>query len=222
MLVRQPLQRETLGSQIYRALRSDILEQVYEGGERLTQEELGASFGTSRIPVRDALRMLEADGLVVADGSGYRVVTFGPEDVIEVYAIRALLEPYAASAAAAKIDKEQLESIAEQTRLMADAVKRGDFEGHAQANAELHMALYETSNLPRLVRIIETLWIGRPSLTPLQVPAQAERSVREHEKLLEALTAGDSERVGKIIKEHIINSRDALLAYYSREAVADL
>src|SRR5690606_19390370 len=103
-----PLLRETLGSQIYRALRKAILDQAIEGGERLTQEELASSFGTSRIPVRDALRMLQMDGLVIAEGGGYSVVKFGPEDVIEIYAIRALLEPFAAKVATAKLDEKQL------------------------------------------------------------------------------------------------------------------
>ncbi len=221
MLTQQPLQRETLGSQIYRALRTAILERVYKGGERLTQEELATSFGTSRIPVRDALRMLEADGLVVADGSSYNVVKFGPEDVIEVYAIRALLEPYAATIASENISQEQLESIAEYTCRMAESVEQGDFEEYARENMELHMTLYEAAELPRLARIIEGLWIGRPPLTPLQVPAQAERSVREHEALLTALTARDAKRVGKLVETHIVNARDALLAYYARENDAD-
>lgn len=220
MLEQQPLQRETLGSQIYRALRTAILQQTYQGGERLTQEELATSFGTSRIPVRDALRMLETDGLVVADGSGYSVVKFGPEDVMEIYAIRALLEPYAATIAAERIGPEQLERIVGHTRNMAASARQGDFEEYARENTELHMALYEASERPRLVRIIEGLWIGRPPLTPLQVPSQAERSVREHEELLQALMARDGERVGKLIKEHIMNARDALLAYYAREESA--
>ncbi len=221
MLEQRPLQRETLGSQIYRALRSAILQQTYEGGERLTQEELASSFGTSRIPVRDALRMLETDGLVVADGSGYSVVKFGPEDILEIYAIRALLEPYAASIAAEKLGQEQLQRIVEHTRNMAASAKAGDFEEYARENAELHLALYEASQRPCLVRIIEGLWIGRPPLTPLQVPSQAERSVREHEELLEALMTRDGERVGKLVEAHIMNARDALLAYYAREESAN-
>lgn len=217
MLVQQPLQRETLGSQIYRALRTAILEQTYAGGERLTQEELATSFGTSRIPVRDALRKLEADGLVVAEGGGYRVVKFGPEDVMEVYAIRALLEPFAAGLATENLDDVRLEAIAAHTQQMAAAAKNRDFDEYAQENSDLHMTLYEGSNMPRLVKIIEGLWIGRPPLTPLQVPEQAERSVREHAELLRALTARDAKSVRTLLEAHIVNARDALLAYYARD-----
>lgn len=221
MLAQQPLQRETLGSQIYRALRTAILNQTYKGGERLTQEELASSFGTSRIPVRDALRMLQTDGLVVAEGSGYSVVKFGPEDAVEVYAIRALLEPYAAQVATEKLDDEQLDSISARTRSMGQALKAGDFEALARENSELHMTLYEAANMPRLARIIEGLWIGRPPLTPLQVPAQAERSVREHEDLLKALKARDPQKVHDLVEAHIVNARDALLEYYARESEMD-
>lgn len=221
MLVQQPLQRETLGSQIYRALRTAILEQTYKGGERLTQEELASNFGTSRIPVRDALRKLETDGLVTAEGSGYSVVQFGPEDVMEVYAIRALLEPYAARKATANIDEEQLEAVRALTTRMAEAMRDGDFEQLTHENSELHMTLYEASNMPRLVRMIESLWSGRPPLTPLQVPEQAERSVKEHEELLSALTARDGERVAGLLEAHILNARDALLNHYARESKVD-
>ena len=75
--------------------------------------------------------------------------------------------------------------------------------------------------MPRLARIIESLWIGRPPLTPLQVPAQAERSVREHEDLLKALKARDPQKVHDLVEAHIVNARDALLEYYARESEVD-
>lgn len=220
-LAQQPLQRETLGSQIYRALRQAILNETYEGGERLTQEELATNFGTSRIPVRDALRMLEADGLVVADSGGYSVVSFGPEDVMEVYAIRALLEPYAAHLATNNLTNEQYDSIVKSTERMTQALTEDDFEAFAEENTALHMTLYEACNLPRLVRIIESLWIGRPPLTPLQVPEQASRSVKEHRELLRALERRDANRVRELIEEHIVNARDALLKLYAKEGETD-
>lgn len=220
--IHKPLHRETLDSQIYRALRTAILEQEFSGGERLTQEELARTFGTSRIPVRDALKRLAGDGLVSVDDSGsYRVVTFGPEDVREVYAIRALVEPYAARLGARALTPEGLSALVDLNASMVAAADEQDFEGYTRFNASFHLSLYEASEMPRLVRIIETLWVGRPPLTPIQVPGQVARSLEEHEQILVALRKGDPDQVAMWVQHHIEHARDALLLYYSRQGAAN-
>src|ERR1700724_1649431 len=83
-----PIRRETLGAQVYHLLRDRILRGEVPGGARLTQGPLAEEIGTSRIPIRDALKRLESDGLVVCDETGrYSVVQFSTEDAEGGYAI---------------------------------------------------------------------------------------------------------------------------------------
>jgi DNA-binding GntR family transcriptional regulator len=214
--LKSSLQRETLESQIYRALRTAILERTYRGGERLRQEELASAFGTSRIPVRDALKRLASDGLLVAgDGGTFQVITFGPEDVEEVYALRALIERFAAERACERATDETRATVSELTHLLTDAARAGDFESYTRHNTAFHMTLYEAAGMPRLLRIIEGLWVGRPPLTPIQIPGQVERSLEEHERMLAAIESSDPERLGALIEGHILSARDALLEHYA-------
>src|ERR1700724_2015413 len=94
------IQRETLETKVYQALRAAIIEGHLARGERLVQDDLPTQFGPSRIPVRDALKRLETEGLVTVDERGSYIVSyFGSEDVEEIYGLRLLLEPYAAGKA---------------------------------------------------------------------------------------------------------------------------
>ncbi|RTI02475.1 GntR family transcriptional regulator [Thermus scotoductus] len=208
----KPIRRETLEDQVYRALRQAILEGRLKGGERLVQEALASTFGTSRIPVRDALRRLHQEGLVEADErGGYRVATWGPEDVEDVYTLRLLLEPEALRLAGPKLSEEELDELEALQFQMEEAASEGDLDRYVDLNRSFHFFLYEAAGKRRLFQFIQMLWSGLPPLTPLSVPGQLDRSNREHRLLVQALRKRAVEDAVHILRRHIRYAMEALL-----------
>src|SRR5258708_15929279 len=121
------VQRKNVEDQVYDALREAILSGHFSGGERLIQAELAARLSTSRIPVRDALKRLEVDGLVDVDERGIcRVVEFSPEDFAETYGLRAMLEPRARSLAVTKRHEKELQDPHMRPAQLLGAARAGD------------------------------------------------------------------------------------------------
>jgi len=208
----KPIRRETLEDQVYRTLRQAILEGRLKGGERLVQEALASTFGTSRIPVRDALRRLHQEGLVEADErGGYRVATWGPEDVEDVYTLRLLLEPEALRLAGPKLSEEELDELEALQFQMEEAASEGDLDRYVDLNRSFHFFIYEAAGKRRLFQFIQMRWSGLPPLTPLSVPGQLDRSNREHRLLVQALRKGAVEEAVHILRRHIRYAMEALL-----------
>jgi DNA-binding GntR family transcriptional regulator len=212
------IRRETLETQVYEALRKAIIEGRLARDERLVQDDLATQFGTSRIPVRDALKRLETEGLVTLDERGSYVVSyFGSEDVEEIYGLRLLLEPYAAGKALdcmTASDLEELENIAQE---MKEAATLKNIERYVQLNQTFHLSLYELSRQRRLVRMIQSLWLGLMPLTPMAVPGQLERSAREHEAIMRALQDRRRDSVESLMRDHIEHAGTALQAHLTIE-----
>jgi DNA-binding GntR family transcriptional regulator len=198
------VQRKNLEGQVYDSLREAILSDHFAGGERLTQSELASRLSTSRIPVRDALKRLETDGLVDVDERGVcRVIEFSSEDLEETYALRAMLEPRAGALAVPKLDDEEIQHLHALADQMAVAARAGDQALYVELNKSFHWTLYEASGWRRLVRIMKTLWAGRPPLTPMIVSGQLKRSVSEHRAILAAIDARDAQAVEDRLRRHI-------------------
>ena len=212
------IRRETLETQVYEALRKAIIQGHLARAERLVQDDLAMQFRTSRIPVRDALKRLEIEGLVTLDERGSFIVSyFGSEDVEEIYGLRLLLEPYAAGRALDYMtagDFEKLENIAQE---MKEAAALMDIERYVQLNQTFHHSLYELSQQRRLVRMIQSLWSGLMPLTPIAIPGQLERSASEHESILRALQERQRDTLEALIRDHIRHAAMALQAHLAIE-----
>ncbi len=213
------LERETLEAKAHRVLRTAILEGSFADGQRLVQDQLAEELGVSRIPVRVALKQLASDGLVTVDERGaYFVRRFTVDDAREVYSLRALLEPYAVRLAIHNLtdgDQEELERLGED---LLGAADRGERDLYVEHNRAFHMALYELSRQRRLLRLIEALWSGMPSLTPILIDDQLGRSKREHIGILDAVRERDPEAAASLLRMHIDNACQALVARLERSA----
>lgn len=207
------IERETLEIQAYKQLRRAILDGKFASHERLIQDELAVLLGTSRIPVRDALRRLEADGLVVTGERGtYHVRPFGPDDAREVFALRELLEPYAARIAIPRLDELATRHLANLTTQLVQAARLRDDHDYVETNRRFHFDLYEYSGMERLVRMISGLWSGRPPFTPIQLASQLEQSVAEHIALMEVIELRRTDRAVELLRMHIRRSGTLLIA----------
>ncbi len=201
------IRRETIGGQVYELLRDRILRGEIAGGARLAQAPLSEEMGISRIPVRDALKRLETDGLVVGDEIGrYTVVPFTAEDATEIYAIRRRLEGLAIETAAAAMTAEAFGEIQSLFRELGEAAQRHDVARYTEFNVAFHMSIYEASGMPRLVRLIRGLWLGVPPLTPMVLEGRIDRSQKEHARIINALKARNSTQAAKALDRHIANA----------------
>ena len=201
------VRRETLGAQVYHLLRDRILRGEIAGGSRLIQGPLSEEIGTSRIPVRDALKRLESDGLVMCDETGrYSVVQFSTEDAEEVYAIRRRLEPFAVELAAKAMTPEAMGEIRSLFNQLGKAARRRQLEKYIEINTRFHMAIYEASGMVRLVRIIRGLYSGVPSLTPIVLEGRMVRSQEEHAEVVDRLAARDGAGAARAMDRHIENA----------------
>ncbi len=209
----------TLEEQAYRVLRRAILDGQFRDGGRLVQDELAGMLGTSRIPVRDALRRLESDGLVELDRRGrYRVRTYGVNEVRETFELRELIEPYAAARAIPRLSAKDDAELADLTGRMVEAADEADADAYIRANRDFHLTLYQSSGMDRLVKIIVGLWLGQPPFTPLQVPGQLRESAKEHVVLMQLIKERDVAAFTALLKKHIRRSGKGLLDHMEAEA----
>lgn len=217
MQVLEPLPEELITSLrelVARHIRKAILEGRLRPGEKLVQEELAKSLGISRQPVREALRRLEAEGLVVYQPRrGVFVREYTAADMQEIYMLRRLLEGHAARLAAARLEPNEwlrLEHINEQ---MAAAAAAADGDRFVELNHAFHHIIHAGARSPRLLELIQRVWIGDTVYGPLFLPGRAERSVSEHRRILAALRQRDAEAAAAAVCEHITNAERNFFEY---------
>ncbi len=206
------VERVRLDEQVYRALRRAIVRGELVPGQRLVQEELAGRLGTSRLPVRDALRQLERDGLVEADGRGtYHVLRWGPEEVAQLYGVRLLLEPPATARAAGRLGAEELAELRHLHGALEKVARAGDTDAFVEYNQQFHFCIYRACGNPRLVRAIEAVWSGLPPLAALAVPEQLPRLVRDHAEIVHQLEMRSARGAGAAMRRHVGQAGEALV-----------
>ncbi len=204
-----PLRPEVLISindLVTRTIREAILQGKFRPGERLQQDRLAAELRVSRQPVREALRRLQAEGLVVQLPQRWMAVqTFSAEAIRENYRLRSILESEAARAAARLIRPAGIDKLKNTTKVMARTISAGkdSLSKITVLNRQFHRIVWESSQMPTLLRFIEQLWVGRTVFTPLFIPGRALRSVAEHEAIIKALDRHDPKAAGQTMHAHI-------------------
>ncbi|HZR52646.1 MAG TPA: GntR family transcriptional regulator [Streptosporangiaceae bacterium] len=185
-------------------IRELIITGELAAGEQLRQRDLAQRFGVSQTPVREAMRRLESEGLLLCDTHrGFTVVS--PEDgpVEENFQIRAALESLGASLAAAKIDAEgiaRLEELNARMRALGE-----DDPAYADLNREFHFSVYEYARSPLLLSLMRLLWAslhGGPKVSRTHA-----ESARQHDEILAALRAGDADAAARHTRQHIMGAR---------------
>ena len=197
----------TKRDQIFDDLRRRILAGALARGARLLQDELAREFGASITPVREALRLLEADGLVVAEPHrGVRVAAVDLEQVTATYVVRRLTESYAMRRATLRLSRRDLT----RARALLDAPRPADPAAVRDRNREFHFLLYERCGMPGLVDRIAGMWRAFPWDLMLDSTARAAASLREHRDLLDALEGGDPDAVAASTERHLRNGFAAI------------
>lgn len=209
--------RGSLRDRAYETLRRRILETELQPGERLVERDLAAELAVSRIPLREALRRLEAEGLVLlVPHRGALVSPFTPADVRDLFDVRESLESLAARLAAERSDAAGLARLTARLDSARTATREGDRAAIAAANAGFHTDIVELADNPLLSSMMRPLearthWLFR--LTAQRDPA---RQCAEHETLHAAIAAGDADRAAALAQEHVADGRAESLALAER------
>lgn len=202
-----------LRDQVYQNLRSAILEGRLKVNERLKQDELAKKMNVSRMPVREAFRYLEREGLItVIPHRGAWVSQLKVEKLVEVYMLRKMLEEEAVKLAVPRFYPEKLAKLILLNQKFARAVKNNDYRAIIKINKGFHFALYSQSGFPFLTKIIRDLWNHFPHYTFNLFPGKPPKSVQHHWDIIDAVSRGEAEEAGKLMYKHIDDSKKTLLA----------
>ena len=184
-------------------------------GTQIIQEALAAEFGVSRVPLREALKMLEADGLVVyRPHRGYFVTDLSVEDLYEVHRLRKILEDEALTIALDKLTEADLKQVRGHLAAVKRAARSDDIAGMIDANRRFRFAVMEVSGMPRLMHLIRTLWNATDSHQYIYYATKRHRdlTIKAYEAVLRAAEAGDNLEVIRLFDEHRQNSVRSLQA----------
>lgn len=185
-------------------LRRLILAGELPRGARMQQEELAVRFDASITPVREALRVLEAEGLVVGEAHrGVRVASLDVERVKAVYVVRRLVESYAMQRATNRLTRRDLAVAHRLVDEMEVAIAAGDIAAVREKNRAFHFLFYDRCGLPGLTEEIRTLWRVFPWDLLLGGEARAQASLAEHREILDVVERGDLAAVAAATEAHI-------------------
>ena len=200
------LPHRTLSAAIAAQLRQAILAGDFAAGAQLRQDALATQFGVSRIPLREALFQLEAEGLIHIEAhKGAVVLGFARDEIDDVFELRVLLEPRLLERSLARMTAADYEAVTKLDAAFEIAVKQKDIARWGQLNAQLHMSLYRHAELPRTLAVVAALLQSSDRYTRLQLNRDAAlvRAQREHRKLIALCRAGDSAAACEFLVSHI-------------------
>lgn len=192
---------DTVQNRAYVALKNAVMEGRFRPGETVTLRALASLLGTSDMPVREALRRLTSEGAFEAlPNRSTRIPRLSRKQVEQIYELRIDLEGRAAAAAAARINKLQLDELAELQAQMNACIERNDMDRFTALNKEFHFTVYAIADNEPMQTLIEILWLRMGPLVSWigSMSAESPDHMRkigqaQHNRLLKALQARDSE-----------------------------
>jgi DNA-binding GntR family transcriptional regulator len=197
----------TKQERVYQEIRERILRGTYGPGYRVVIDSLADEFGVSALPVREAIRRLEAEGLVVfRPNAGAQVAPADPRLFEDEMTVLALLEGYATALAAPHMDADHVSRLAEVTDNMARAKDRLDSLTFGRLNQEFHSVIYECCPNPALVSLLRDVARRLDAIRRtvfVQIPYRAEASIGEHRELIRLIAEGaDGAAIEDAAREH--------------------
>lgn len=212
--------RTNLSGQVVKAVRRQILSGELKPGERVVEAEIARALGISRAPVREAFVELDREGLIATyPRKGTYVNRFTEKDVEEIYALRALLEGYAAARAC--LNPEDLKRLRKIIAQMCISENPNFVELHAQ----FHEEICKFADHRRFYSCWKSLLAQTRMLSSVAAEPERIRNLREigkdHKALVEALLRGDKARIKETFERHILNAMDRLIGYLRKMREGD-
>lgn len=198
---------------VFHTLREAILKGDLKPGERLMELQLAARLGVSRTPIREAIRMLQQEGLAITvPRRGAEVAGISEKDMEDVLQIREALEVLAAQLACEKISEGQIEQLKENIKEFEAAAFTGDIKRIAGADVKFHEIIFEAAQNPRLVSMLNNLsgQIYRYRMEYLKEGENYPKLVEEHRQITEGLLLSDKDYVTEMTKRHMKNQENTI------------
>ena len=199
---------------VFNTLRKAILKGELKPGERLMEIALAERLGVSRTPVREAMRKLELEGLVVMiPRRGAQVANITEKDLNDVLEVRMALENLSIENACARMTDEQLDELWKAAKNFEATMAEGNLVKLAEADVAFHEVVYKSSDNRRLNQVLNNLreQIYRYRVEYLKEDESRNRLVKEHEKITQAIKAKDVKRAQELSFEHLENQRMGII-----------
>ena len=206
--------RAALHEQVAQRLRQMLVENRIAPGAKLNERELCEQLKVSRTPLREAIKMLAAEGLVeLVPNRGAIAVALTEADVVNTFEVMAGLEAMSGELAAQRITDAELAEIQALHYEMLAAYTRGDLSAYYSLNARIHRAINAAARNPVLTATYNQVNARLQALRfrSNQDGAKWQRAVKEHEKMIEALAARDPAALRTVLTTHLRNKRDTVL-----------
>src|SRR5512136_799218 len=193
----------TLREKILETIRDAILRGALKPGEKVAEPELAERFGISRTPIREAFRQLESEGyLTVFPRKGAVVVSFSQRDIEEFYAIKSILEGYAARRACEKLTPREMDKLQTINDRLALLAEEGDVKQFFKVHNSFHDLFVKAADNGKLTELITGL-VGRFQrlrIASLSIPGRMEFSVKEHQKIIDAFKNKDADLAESLVR----------------------
>jgi DNA-binding GntR family transcriptional regulator len=212
----------TLRDVVFMTLREAILRGDLKPGERLMELQLASKLGVSRTPIREAIHMLEQEGLAVTvPRRGAEVARMTLKDMEDVLEIREALDELAVRLAIDKISPEQLEQLRVVKKDFEMNTKSGDIKKIAEADVKFHDIIYEATDNPKLVSMLSNFRAQayRYRVEYLKDANSYPVLIREHEAIVESIETKDEKKAMQAMHEHVANQALAVKAVIERQDV---
>lgn len=210
-MTKEPL---TYQSQAYDYVRGQIINLGFKPGEYITDGQIAEKLGISRTPVREAFQRLEKEGLLVNEARrGWRVYMLDLTDIHEIFELKIAIESMLVRKAAECPDEQLRADLADALNEMKKASEAKDSDGWLQSDIHLHNILFMMANNERAERIVVNLndqW-HRLRLGYVALQGRTTTSIIEHEQFVASVLAGDVEKAGQQMREHLTRVRDDLI-----------
>ncbi|WP_321368063.1 GntR family transcriptional regulator [uncultured Desulfuromusa sp.] len=204
MKTKQIERHQTLREKILETIRDAILKGDLKPGEKVAEPELAERFGISRTPIREAFRQLESEGyLTVVPRKGAVVAALSEQDIQEYYAVKSILEGYAAELAAENLTEKELAKLVAINERLKQLATEGDVKSFYKIHHEFHDTFLKSANNSKLYELINQLGqkFTRLRMASLSVDGRMAISVAEHDKLLDAFRNHDGKAAENLIKK---------------------
>ena len=197
-------------------LREGIISGQFPRGSKLKQAQIAEMIGTSITPVREAIKLLEAEGFVL--GSSHRGATVAPFDINateEITDLRVTLECKLGLKAVGQLSKKDIDQLRELQEEIEAAAARGDRDAVRSINYRFHELIYQAADLPQTLRFVRALWARYPFDLINKLDSRIDRASQEHRDMLSALIARDEAALLAALRTHIRSAWDEFKASYT-------
>lgn len=200
------ISRRSLHGELVDLLHDMLLDGELRPGDKINEQALCTRFGVSRTPLREALKVLASNGLVIlSPNRGASIARISPQEIDQLFPIMGALEALAGELACANITDGEIARIQKMHDQMVRHYEKREAGPYLKLNRSIHEAIFAAAGNAELTQLYHNLMVRTHSVrfTAKKSPARWDEAVEDHEKMMEALHARDGKRLSQLLKEHL-------------------